>query len=451
MNPHSSSGIHALTFPDSHRAPAFGWLLLGILALAGAGLFAVLLVLARTPQAQLWLPGIDLFRIALVVHVDLSVLVWFLAGAGFLWSLLDGGAGYWGRLALGTASAGMLLMVAAPFVGSGTPSLNNYVPVLDGALFLTGLGLFGTGVVLRAAAFVVHGGATVLRTPAGAGGLLAAVAVLVAAMILLDTWSVLPGGAHDSAWYEVLFWGSGHVLQFAYAALAMVAWLWLAEATGLRVGLSRRAAVWLLLSGLLPVAAAVVLQLVTEPGSTAQRLGYTRLMQWGGLWPSLPIGVLVAWAWWRGLPAPPALVPVRRALLASLLLFGTGGVIGGLISGLNTVIPAHYHGSIAGVTLALMGLTYLLLPQLGFAPVEGRIARWQPVVYAAGQLLYVTGLAWSGYLGIQRKTAGVAQGLDSAWKSAAMGLSGLGGLLAIVGGLLFIVVCYRAIRVRSRG
>ena len=29
----------------------------------------------------------DFFRVALVVHVDLSVLVWFVAMAGMLWSL----------------------------------------------------------------------------------------------------------------------------------------------------------------------------------------------------------------------------------------------------------------------------------------------------------------------------------------------------------------------------
>ena len=46
--------------------------------------------------------------------------------------------------------------------------------------------------------------------------------------------------------------------------------------------------------------------------------------------------------------------------------FGIGGLIGFLISGSNVTIPAHYHGSIVGVTLALMGVCYLLLPKLGY-------------------------------------------------------------------------------------
>lgn len=69
------------------RALARSWLLLALAALVGSGLFSVLLVLARTPGINAWLPAGDFFRVALVVHVDLSVLVWFVAIAGLLWSL----------------------------------------------------------------------------------------------------------------------------------------------------------------------------------------------------------------------------------------------------------------------------------------------------------------------------------------------------------------------------
>jgi len=114
------------------------------------------------------------------------------------------------------------------------------------------------------------------------------------------------------------------------------------------------------------------------------------------------------------------------------------------ISGVNTIIPAHYHGSIVGVTLALMGLTYHLLPTLGLARPAGRMASLQPWVYAGGQLLHIGGLAASGAMGIQRKTAGAAQGLDTLSAKAAMGVMGIGGLLAILGGILFVLVVIKA-------
>ena len=69
------------------RVLAHAWLALATVALIGSGLFALLLVGARTPGLNALLPGVDFFHVALVVHVDLSVLVWFLAMAGLLWTL----------------------------------------------------------------------------------------------------------------------------------------------------------------------------------------------------------------------------------------------------------------------------------------------------------------------------------------------------------------------------
>jgi len=136
--------------------------------------------------------------------------------------------------------------------------------------------------------------------------------------------------------------------------------------------------------------------------------------------------------------------PLRMALGWSLLLFGAGGLIGFAIQGSNVKIPAHYHGSIVGVTLAFMGLAYHLLPQMGYAAPQGRLATLQPWLYGAGQLAHVLGLLWSGGYGVQRKVAGAEQVLRSTEQIAAMGLMGLGGLAAVAGGILFIVIVIRA-------
>jgi hypothetical protein len=148
----------------------------------------------------------------------------------------------------------------------------------------------------------------------------------------------------------------------------------------------------------------------------------------------------------RAAALAPAQRPLRAALLASMLLFIAGGLIGLTISGNNVKIPAHYHGCIVGVTLALMGLVYRLLPQLGYGVVSGRAAVAQPWVYGIGQLLHIVGLVWSGGYGVQRKVAGAEQVLSRTGEVAGMGLMGLGGLLAIVGGLMFVVVVWRAMR-----
>jgi hypothetical protein len=88
-------------------------------------------------------------------------------------------------------------------------------------------------------------------------------------------------------------------------------------------------------------------------------------------------------------------------------------------------IPAHYHGCIVGVTLALMGLVYHLLPRLGYRAPQGRLAVGQPWLYALGQLMHITGLVWSGGYGVQRKVAGAEQVLRSPGEVFGMGLMGL--------------------------
>ena len=119
--------------------------------------------------------------------------------------------------------------------------------------------------------------------------------------------------------------------------------------------------------------------------------------------------------------------------------------MGFMIRGSNTVIPAHYHGSIVGVTLAYMGVVYLLLPRLGRPLTMLRAAYWQPYVYGIGQVMHITALAWTGGHGVQRKTAGAAQGLQGVQEVVGMGLMGLGGLVAVIGGVMFLVVVLAAL------
>jgi heme/copper-type cytochrome/quinol oxidase subunit 1 len=185
---------------------------------------------------------------------------------------------------------------------------------------------------------------------------------------------------------------------------------------------------------------------VISPG---HRLAFTELMKFGGL-SCLPIGLAVAASMRGANKATGEEMFMRSALWSSLVLFATGGVLGFMISGLDIVIPAHYHGSTVGVTIAFMGLCYYLMPRLGFGPVPQKLATWQPILYGGGQIMHILGLAWSGGYGVQRKTAGAAEGVDKLGEIAGMGLMGLGGLISVIGGLLFLVAAWYSIRGRNR-
>jgi hypothetical protein len=433
----------------ARRALAAGWLWLALASLVGAGLFSVLLVLSRAPYVKDFFPFADFFRVALVVHVDLSVLVWFAAFGGLLWSLHGAprllGLG-WSALAL--CAAGTLAMCVAPFAQNAAPVMSNYVPVLDGRLFIGGLLVFAAGcflLVLRSMLVTPRVG----TRPGGAGALafgLNAAAVSAAVALLAFAWSylALPRGLDGKAYYEVLFWGGGHVLQFTWTLLMFVAWLWLADAMGARVPLSPRVAILLLAIGLVAVFATPVIYLAYDVTSVEHYRLQTWLMRVGGGLAIAPFAFAMIFALLTS-QANSQTRALRNALAWSLVLFGAGGLIGMMIHGSNVKIPAHYHGAIVGVTLAFMGLAYHLLPRMGYARPHARLAALQPALYGAGQLMHVVGLVWSGGYGVQRKVAGADQVLRGFEQVAAMGLMGLGGLAAVAGGLLFIVVVGRSL------
>jgi hypothetical protein len=385
------------------RRLARAWLWLGLCALAGGGVLAILLVLARTPGIQDMLPLRDFFRAALIAHVDLTVAVWFMAFAAVMWSALgDAGGGAAGLTAVGLAAAGMLLMLLAPFFSDAQPLLNNYIPVLRHPVFYASLWLCAAGfglALLRALATTWPRRPTL--EPLRLGVFLGAAAGADAFAAFLWSWLTLPAGT-DQAYFESLFWGGGHLLQYQHALLTAAAWLWCAGHLGAKPMVSARALSLLFVLAALPVLAAPVIYVAWPAGTPPHVAAFARLMAWGH--PVMAPLILVALAsLWQ---LRTVVHPARSALYASFLLFAVGGALGYLIRGANVVIPAHYHGAIVGVTLAFMGLTYVLLPLLGFRAVDGRWGRLQPVIYGGGQLLHVLGLAWSGGYGVQRKMAG---------------------------------------------
>jgi len=441
---------YALEVPaDARRRLAVGWLLLGLAALVGSGLFAVLLVASRAPWVKDLIPAADFFRVALIVHVDLSVLVWFAAIGGMLWSLNSTpralGAGW---AALWTAVAGTVLMCVAPFVGDPLPVMSNYIPVVESRWFLGGLLVFAAGsavLVARSMWAVPPVGPRLDGPGALRFGLNSAVVSAALALIAFAwSWARVPATLEGKAYFEVLFWGGGHVLQFTWTLLMLVAWLWLAEAIGARVPLKPRIAALFYGIGLVSVFATPVIYLAWDVVSMQHYRYLTWIMRFGGGLAILPfaLAVGIGLATLRGIRDEDR--PLRAALVASMALFGAGGVIGFLIEGSNVKIPAHYHGCIVGVTLALMGLVYHLLPRMGFGAPRAKAAAWQAWLYGTGQLAHVAGLAWSGGYGVQRKAAGAEQVLRTPQEIAAMGLMGLGGLVAVVGGVMFLVIVFEA-------
>ena len=442
------------------------WVLLAVGSLLMSGVLALLLVVARVPIFSSWVTDPAFFRRCLVVHVDLSLLVWVYAFAAALSFLLpkSGASSAPSRAGVFVASAGVALLLFAAGAPGAQPILANYVPVIDHWSFSAGLVVFAAGVLLsvldRRLLPSEPAPGSVLPVPAAAvpGIRTTCIALCIAALTFASTWISRPRGLDPATLYELGNWGGGHVLQLASSAAMLSVWLILLAGVLGRAPLSRGAAAALFGVLLLPWTAAPLLA-ASGMQNVVAREGFTLLMRWG-IFPAAAV-VLIAClravvqgfrdgALTRSDLRDPRLV----GFFASAGLTLLGWILGALIDGSTTVIPAHYHASIGGVTVAFMALTYPLLEAVGVPVRASRFARrtthWQPALFGVGQGVFAIGFALAGAHGMGRKLYGAEQNARSVWQQLGLAVMGFGGLVAIIAGLLFLAIVVSAWLRRER-
>lgn len=424
------------------RRELWGWSAVAVGALAIAGAFALLLAISRIPgieRVAFW--PIDFFHKGLVIHVVFSFVVWFAAVFAALAAVaaarLAGGtlplAGI-GLVSLGGAAAAMPMLFVPALLERGEPSLNNYVPVIIDPLYYAGLAVLAVSIALAAARLLATARPQALRRdPLAAVIVAAALAMLVALLCFAMALAALAGSRPSFDFNEALMWGGGHILQFVNTMLVLVAWSRLASPwSGGTPTRPLAAASALLLLGAL---AGPLFYLLLAPFSPEQTRAFTWLQYLLG-----PASAIVAIALATRLRRPlPWREPAFLALALSMLLFAVGGTLGLFVDGTDTRTPAHYHGMIAGVTLAFFGLFFTtLVPALWRQAGSSRRQRLIVHLFAWGQLAACLGLFLAGGHGAPRKVAGEAQGLTDIAAMIGMGLNGLGGLVAVIGGILFV-------------
>ncbi len=440
---------------------AYAWFFFAVSTLIFAGIFAFLVAMVRTPVIQEFLPKPkDYFYIALVGHVDLAVVIWLLAFMGILWTLTM--AGFSGIrtnfkiawLGFGISAVGTAFIIITALFGLGSPILSNYIPVITHPLFYAGIIMFGIGLLIAiidalfAVRYVLKKNIYPESMPMAAFGMfVSAVTVIIAIICFGLAFYFLKTPSIEGAFFERLFWGGGHILQFANTIGMVVVWLILTSLTLKVVPLGERTAKFLLAYYLVFVIPAPFIFFVYDVHSQAYKEAFTKLMQFG-LGPSTIIfAFIIAKAIWQNKNLRLATHDSRllwsdpgfSSLAISILIFAIGGFISLTIHGTNVKIPSHYHGVIGGVTIAFMGLAYHLLPLIDRDIAFKKLAKIQPYLYGIGQTLFVVGLFLAGSHGVQRKTFGAEQNLDSIMKTIGMGIMGIGGLVAILSGAAFVV------------
>ena len=445
-----------------------GWLKNGVFALAIAGLYSVVLVVLRTPGLGQVFSDPMVFRTALVIHVNLSVLVWLLAITSAVWSVSKIKSGFESAYAK-AGFVGMLLMALSPLFPGSEPVMNNYVPMLENLVFIIGLSLFGVVILIFSVQIVVM--SFIKQDTFSYGNRIVVITKCTSALLFIGVWAcfILSYFGIDSLtnivpleidyYYEMLFWSGGHLLQFIYTQVMMFALLALAETwKGGRLSYTNVYEMLLALNFVLALFIFIGHFYYDVSDGVFKEFFTLHMIYTGGLAPTIFILALL----FELLTARIKNVPpfVSAAFLASSLLFLSGGLIGAIISGVNVTIPAHYHGSIVGISVAFMGLTYLICFKAEIKKTlihsdgligrlydilenwqgnkSGKVVAWQIYVITFGQLLHVAGLALAGGYGVLRKTPGSDIPFSA---KIYMGMVGGGGLIAIIGGLMFVYIC----------
>lgn len=446
--------------PPSHAAnptdvrAARLWLGLALAVLVVAGLFALAVVVGRMPPFDRFVSDPLFFKRCLVAHVNMALFAWFYAFVAALFSLLPGrGAnGRAARLSPLVAGAGVVLMLVGASTPGSRPILANYIPTIDNGLFQAGQLLFAVGVLGSLLRGGLLGGSAPrggLHVPPEAQVLLrgAAWGLVLAALTFASTWLRMPAGVDREGSAELLVWGVGHVLQLVSVLAMLAVWLMLLTPALGEPPIGRRAVGWLAVAIVLPWTVAPVLPL---PGlwGEAYQAGFTRLMRWGIAPGVLVFLILCAASLHRGRRegrlGPRALGDPRvRAFLVSAGLTVLGFALGAAIRGSTTVVPAHYHASVGAVTASFMAATFVVLETLRLSLPGSwlrRAAAWQPLVYGSGMLLFAGGFALAGAHGMGRKVYGAEQASRGFAETVGLGIMGAGGLVAVVGGVLFLGV-----------
>jgi heme/copper-type cytochrome/quinol oxidase subunit 1 len=453
------SGANSMAKAGVPREELRAWAALAIGSLALAGIMAVLVAVSRIPGIQafgLW--PLDFFAKGLVIHVIFSLVVWFLTVFALLVSMATaevGGEGVrfaaLGGVGAMAAAAAYPLLFLTSFDHASAASLNNYIPVIQNRAYYDGLAILALAIAMPVLRLLLNIPARWKEMPPLPFAMSAGSIIYLIAMVCFGISTYLSWGATPSKeMNELLFWGGGHILQFLFCLLMLTGWFVLSRSSlGEEVigNDSLRVAVLILLAFTLP---GPYLFRAFDISSANFREAFSKL-QFVMALPALMVGVPLLFGIARAKEKAPLpwRDPAFVALVLSMAVFGVGGVMGNLISGSDTRTPAHYHAVITGVSLAAVGLMLsFCLPALDRAPQESRWLRLQIWLYGGGQLFACIGMFLAGQHGAPRKTpTSLAALTDGA--VIGMFLNGIGALIAVAGGVMFVVTVIRALSTRA--
>ena len=460
-----------------------------VVCLALGGFFALLLALTRWQAIHLLDPK-WFYRILTAHGLDMLVawIVFFeVAGLYFGSTIMLNAPLKWPRAAwtaFGLMVAGGGLANVLILIGKADVMFTAYVPLKAHPLFYLGVILFAVGALVAVILFFAtlvyakrertyEGSLPLVTYGLVAAAIIAFYTLVSGALAFVPAffWSLgwLPD--LDAGYYRNLFWSFGHPAQQINLCAMVAIWYALASITVGANPLNEKFSRFAFVLYILFINLGSAHHLLVDPGpSFAWKAFNTSYAMYLAVLGSLihafsiPGAIEVAQrrkgythSMFEWLRRGPWREPGFSSMVISMVLFGWVGGVTGVTIGTEQInmlahntmrLPGHFHATVvSGTTLAFMGLTYYLIP-LVFRR-ELKLKKWasyQPYVFGLGMLMVSIGMIGAGLQGVSRRH------WDITFASAPfkvfipsvaeimLAIMGIGALIAITGGIMFVTV-----------
>ncbi len=453
------------------------------------GILAIGVVLTRWPAIH-WLEADTFYQVLTAHGIDMlifwiiffEIAILYFASSTLLRCRIATPKVAWAAFAL--MLIGAVTNNVAVFQGGSSVMMTSYVPMMAAPSFYAGLILFAVGALIACFVFfgtlvvakrdkTYQGSVPLVTFGAITAAIIAVFTIASGAIILIPTFLMSVGivKSVDPLVYRTIWWAFGHSSQQINVAAHISVWYLVAAVAFNAKPMSERVSRTAFLLYILFLQLASAHHLLADPGlSTSWKVVNTSYFMYFAVLASMLHGLTVPGAMevaqrekgytkglFEWLRKAPWSNPVFSGVFISIIGFGFLGGISGVMMGteqLNMIIhntiyvPGHFHATVVvGTTLSFMALTYLLIPVLFRREmISPKLAMWQPYLFGFSMYFFCLVMMGAGTLGVSRRHWDMAfQGAALAyeWPGAAylmMGLVGIAGIAAIVGGGIYIYV-----------
>ena len=375
---------------------------------------------------------------------------------------------------------GAIMVDVTIMVGQADVMMTSYLPLLAHPAFYLGIILVAVGTLIGVINYFATlyqakkqktytGSVPLVVFGATAAAIIAVVTLLHGAIAIIPTFMHSMGwiAQPDPIWYRMTWWGLGHMSQQVNVCAMVSVWYLLGALTTGAKPLNETVCRGAFVLYILFINLASAHHLLVDPAiSAGWKIWNTSYAMYLAVLASMihgftvPASIEVAMrlkGYGRGLfgwlTSAPWRNPGFSAFFLSLVIFGFGGGITGVTLGTQQIniiahntlrIPGHFHVTVVGgTTLAFMGLAFYVVPLIFqreyiFKP----LARLQPYLFGLGITVMSMGMSFAGSMGVARRSWDI-EATGSIYGPAAhlfLGLVGIGGVLAFLGLLLFILL-----------